>query len=149
MRIRGSRLFLLAVAPVLAAGLLAGPSAGAAAADTCQSWNEGQPANPVRGDSVANSLTGIAAPGLCDVWAVGYAQNNDTNGPIQALIEHWTGGSWAVVTPSPPLNTDTRLFGVSAVSASNIWAVGYTHDTAANLNRTLILHWDGSTWTRR
>jgi hypothetical protein len=149
MRIRGFRLSLLAVAPVLAAGLLAGPSAGTAAADACQNWNEGQPANPVRGDSVANTLTGTAAAGPCDVWAVGYDQDVDTPGSIRALIEHWTGGSWAVVTPSPPLNTNTRLFGVSAVSASNIWAVGYTFDTAANLNRTLILHWDGSTWTRQ
>src|SRR6185312_9476463 len=66
----------------------------------------------------------------------------------RALIEHWTNGSWAV-TPAPPLTSDARLSGVSAASASNVWAVGYTTDATTNLARTLILHWDGTAWTRQ
>ena len=36
-----------------------------------------------------------------------------------------------------------QLYGVAAVSASDAWAVGRTHAF-----RTLIMHWNGTTWTR-
>ena len=49
----------------------------------------------------------------------------------------------------PAAESDARLFGVSAVSASNVWAVGYTTDATTDLAQTLILHWDGSNWTRQ
>ncbi|HEV8223173.1 MAG TPA: PASTA domain-containing protein [Streptosporangiaceae bacterium] len=148
MRAKRFRVAWLAAALVTAGGLVAGPAAGVAAADACQSWNGGQPANPATGTHPVNALTGVAGVAQCDVWAVGYTQDVNTPGSIRALIEHWTGGSWAVST-APPLNSNTRLFGVSAVSATNIWAVGTTTDTAANLTRTLILHWNGSNWTRQ
>jgi hypothetical protein len=35
---------------------------------------------------------------------------------------------------------------VQAVSATNAWAVGSTFDGSAH--RNLVLHWDGSAWTR-
>jgi hypothetical protein len=39
------------------------------------------------------------------------------------------------------------LNGVSADSASDVWAVGY-HQTAVGNRFTLILHWDGTAWTQ-
>ena len=44
--------------------------------------------------------------------------------------------------PSPSPGFNSVLYGVAAISASNIWAVGYAQ------NATLILHWDGTAWTR-
>jgi len=147
MRAKRWGLAWLRAATVAAAGLVTGPAAGVAAADTCQNWSGDQPANPA-GTQVVNTLTGIAAVAQCDVWAVGYTQDVNIDGSNRALIEHWTDGSWAV-TPAPPLRSDARLFGVSAVSASNVWAVGYTTDATTDLAQTLILHWDGTSWTRQ
>jgi len=40
---------------------------------------------------------------------------------------------------------DTVLTGVDALSASDVWAVGYYFD--GGINQPLALHWDGSTWS--
>src|SRR5207244_1495742 len=53
-------------------------------------------------------------------------------------------GAWSVVT-SPNVNgASNYLWGVSAVSASDIWAAGYYGD---NPNQTLTMHFDGAGWT--
>jgi hypothetical protein len=145
MRIRGSRLSLLAVAPVLAAGLLAGPPAGAVTAGACRSWNGSQPVNP--SPNGLNQLESIAAVSACDVWAVGSTDPGNGSGE-QAVIEHWTGGAWAV-SQIPPLAGVSRieLSGVSA-SASGAWAVGDATNSGTGVARTLTLHWDGAHWAR-
>jgi hypothetical protein len=92
-------------------------------------------------------LTGVKALAPNNVWAVG-----ETNvGPIQTLIEHWDGTSWTVI-PSPNPNGGTTngnnlLSGIAAVSATDIWAVGYTTDPTTGLQRTLTEHWDGTRWS--
>jgi hypothetical protein len=144
MRWRCFRLAWLAVAPMLAAGLIAvspAPLAGAVTADACQTWNGSQPVNPASRTSPVDKIASVAAVSACDVWAVGSYQ--DTVADRHALIEHWTGGSWAV-SPTPPTLPPAQLFGVSAVSASNVWAVGQAFDSG----QTLILHWDGGSWAR-
>jgi PASTA domain-containing protein len=145
MRIRGSRLSLLAVAPVLASGLLAGPPAGAVTAGACRSWNGSQPVNP--SPNGLNQLESIAAVSACDVWAAGSTDPGNGSGE-QAVIEHWTGGAWAV-SQIPPLAGVSRieLSGVSA-SASGAWAVGDATDSGTGVARTLTLHWDGAHWAR-
>jgi hypothetical protein len=55
------------------------------------------------------------------------------------LTEHWDGTRWSVV-PSPTGSYDV-LEGVTALSANDIWAVGYTSDASE------ILHWDGTRWS--
>jgi hypothetical protein len=146
MRINSFRLAWLATA--VAAGLVAvppAPLASAATADACQSWNGSQPVSPVTGSGTSNTLAGVAGVSACDVWAVGYTQAGGKN-TSRALIEHWTGGSWAV-SPTPPLDVYTRLADVSAVSASNVWAAGFTTDASDHV-QSLILHWNGIQWTR-
>lgn len=55
-------------------------------------------------------------------------------------------GSWTIVSsPSPNTNLNI-LYGVSAVSANDVWAVGYSDDSSGNIS-TLIEHWDGSQWS--
>ena len=60
------------------------------------------------------------------------------NSPSGPLIAHWNGTAWTI-TPSPAAGT---LTGITARSASDVWAVGYT-----TRPQTLTLHWDGTTWT--
>ena len=92
-------------------------------------------------------LSGVTALAPNNVWAVG-----ETNvGPIQTLIEHWDGTSWSVV-PSPNSNGGSSngnnvLSGIAAVSATDIWAAGYTTDPSTGLQQTLTEHWDGTSWS--
>ncbi len=69
-----------------------------------------------------------------DVWAVGSTAAS-FSAPSKALIEHFDGTSWRVV--AIPSTSGTSLTSVTAVSATDVWAVGSGH----------TLHWDGHTWT--
>jgi hypothetical protein len=61
------------------------------------------------------------------------------------LIEHFDGTSWSVV-PSPNADSGQILFGVAAISDTDVWAVGGRQD-ASGLWHTLAQHWDGSSWS--
>jgi hypothetical protein len=95
-----------------------------------------------------NYLLDIEAVSANDVWAVGYFRSGPGN-PFTQLILHWNGASWTQV-PGP--NTgffDNLLTSVDAVSANDIWAVGYSmqQNAPASQTRTLTIHWDGNTWS--
>ncbi len=77
------------------------------------------PTTPL-GDS---ELDGVAAISPTDAWAVG---DMFKEGAYigQTLIEHWNGTAWAVVT-SPSFANGAQLTAVAALSATDIWAVGY------------------------
>jgi hypothetical protein len=101
-----------------------------------------------------NNLLGVAAVSANDVWVVGYyiiytttTGTRPAHGNIQqTLIEHWDGTAWTVV-PSPNIGTESnQLLGVSALSANNVWAVGYYEDET-HVQRTLTLHWNGTVWS--
>jgi hypothetical protein len=61
------------------------------------------------------------------------------------VIVRWNGKAWKRV-PSPSPGLYDQLFGVTATSASNAWAVGLTQNTAGI--HTLILHWNGKAWSQ-
>ena len=94
--------------------------------------------------TTGNTLSGVAARAGNDVWAVGYVASS--SGSL-TLVEHWDGTAWAVV-PSPDLDMyENRLTGVVALAADDVWAVGwYWNDPDTTYHRTLVEHWDGSTW---
>jgi hypothetical protein len=104
------------------------------------------------GPNEVNWLIGADAVASSDVWAVGYSA---TNPPEQSsrvtLIEHWNGNAWSVIpspNPTPPLSggpVSNELYGVAAVSANNVWAVGHSVDYGAG--QTLIVHWNGTAWS--
>jgi hypothetical protein len=104
------------------------------------------------GPNDVNWLLGADAVASNNVWSVGFSA---TNPPEQSfrrtLIERWNGGSWSVVpspNPTPPLSggpVSNELFGVAAVSANDVWAVGQSVDFGAG--RTLIVHWNGTGWS--
>jgi hypothetical protein len=87
-----------------------------------------------------NHLYSVAAISANDVWAVGSWSNDPTNEFVNTLIEHWNGTQWSVVSSSSPGTTTNILYGVVAISANDVWAVGiYDYST-------LIEHWNGTTW---
>jgi photosystem II stability/assembly factor-like uncharacterized protein len=87
-------------------------------------------------------LDGVTAVSASDVWAVGYDSN--AGGVAQTLTEHWNGSRWSVVTSPNPGSVDNTLFGVAAISASSVWAVGITTSTS---EQPLVEHWNGSHWS--
>jgi hypothetical protein len=91
-----------------------------------------------------NFLSGLTCVSTSDCWAVGYASTS-TGSVTQTLVERWDGASWTIVTSANTLSQTTSiLYGVTCVSASNCWAVGYSFN-GANY-QTLVERWDGTSW---
>jgi hypothetical protein len=100
-------------------------------------WNFVPDDNNLSGDVRLNSVTTLAAD---NAWAVGVL--GDGLGFYGILIQHWDGARWRTVESTTPLDsTDSGLFGVAAVAADDIWAVG------RNQGAPLSQHWDGAHWT--
>jgi Phosphoesterase family len=95
--------------------------------------------------SQANSLDGVAALPDGTAWAVGiYTQASGHAG--RALTEHWDGHRWAIVPAANPGSQDDMLYGVTAVSDHDVWAVG-TDSGADGFFHPLIEHWNGRRWS--
>ncbi len=105
------------------------------------SWSVVASPNPTTNGSF---FYAVAAVSVNDVWAVGFYYNNSF--APQTLVEHWNGTSWSVVS-SPNVGTGDSLFGVAAVSANDVWAVGYYANGGSGVTRTLVEHWNGSSWS--
>ena len=91
-------------------------------------------------DTQFNELRGVAALSANDVWAVGYRGGTKSETPIETFILHWNGTTWTqVASPNIPAGAN-QLFGITAISANDIWAVGSV------AGAPLALHWNGSTW---
>src|SRR5438874_5153729 len=91
-----------------------------------------------------NYLYGIDALSSGDAWAVGYYDL--PNNASQTLIEHWNGAQWTVYPSPNPGGYQNKLYGVAALAADDVWAVGdYALDTMSYAH-ALVLHWDGNSW---
>jgi len=99
---------------------------------------------PSPNGSSTSNLSAVAAVSANDVWAVGSSGNQRSG--AQTLIEHWNGSSWSVVTSPNPGSIYNTLYGVTVISAANVWAVGYYVNTTG-VTQTLIEHWNGSIWS--
>jgi hypothetical protein len=80
----------------------------------------------------------VVAVSANNVWAVGAAAPEGAN----ALVEHWDGTSWSIVSNSVIAGAG-RLSSVSADAANDVWAVGEAGNGGAPL-----LHFNGTTWNQ-
>jgi hypothetical protein len=98
-----------------------------------------------------NFLYGVTCVSASDCWAAGFSQSVvGTSNINQTLIERWDGTAWAIVSsPNTLAALDNYLDGVTCVSASNCWAVGYyfVNGLVSPVYQTLIERWDGTSWT--
>lgn len=109
--------------------------------------------NPLPPGATAASFDALSViPGSSQLWATGsvrYGTPPDGGrGYFQPLIERWNGNAWQI-SASPVLPSGAlagELYGVVALSTTNAWAVG-NYTASDHTIRTLIAHWDGSTWT--
>jgi hypothetical protein len=133
--------YVLAFALVLIAGgsqATAGVSARIIPAVKCNWVPKLSPA-----PGASSIFSGVTTVSTNDAWAVGSYVN--ANGVTQTLIEQWNGTQWQVV-PSPNVGTgNNSLSGVTALSANDIWAVGF-YINAKGVTQTLIEQWNGTQW---
>jgi hypothetical protein len=102
------------------------------------------------GATVADTLTAVTAIAANNVWAVGQATDTVSGSflPYRTVVEHFDGTSWTLVT-APSVFGHPSLTGVSAVSASDVWAVGSgwsDQATGVPVAKPIYLHFTGSTW---
>lgn len=121
---------------------MAQPASNTAIAQSCPySWNIANSESP---GTVANELREVAAVADDDIWAVGLYQNNTIP---RTLIEHYDGTAWTTIA-SPNVGNDYNVLeGVIAIAADDVWAVGSYIDANTGVERSLILHYDGTDWT--
>ncbi len=101
------------------------------------SWTRLSSPNP---GTKSSGLAGVDVLSPTDVWAVGSFERKRHE---LTLVEHWDGTRWAqVASPSP--RGESRLTAVTAISASDIWAVG---ERTLHGRTTLIEHYDGKRWS--
>ena len=100
--------------------------------------------SPNTSPSYNNYLYSVTCVNASACWATGYYVNASPN-YLQTLIEKWNGASWSIVSsPNTSMTQNNVLEGVTCVSASDCWAVGYYLNS---YNQTLIEQWNGTSWS--
>jgi len=92
-----------------------------------------------------SALNGITAFAPNNIYAVGYQPAS--NGAVLALVEHFDGSAWSVVSTPETESNGVVLTAVTASSANDVWAVGDSTDEATESVQTLVEHFDGTRWT--
>lgn len=125
-------LWLAAVCVVLVT-----PVIDATAAVTCgDTWSVSE-----RGDFQAYWWD-IAVADKNHAWAVGVDVND------APLVVGWDGSAWSNVTPAQMPSSSSLVRAVRATEPTNVWIGGSYFDRAAQTNRALIMHWNGTSWTQ-
>ena len=88
----------------------------------------------------------VYAVASSDVWATG--QYTASNGSIQPLFEHWDGAAWSVASEGAGTRKSGGImYRLSALSPTDIWAVGYRGTPRFGSFLPLAEHWNGTAWT--
>lgn len=82
-----------------------------------------------------------------DAWAVGWS-GSASSFDDRNVAMHWDGAGWTIVpTPQPGGDQIDRLLAVDAAGPNDVWAVGLYSPNPVVEDHSLILHWNGSSWT--
>src|ERR1700733_2128881 len=125
----------MGIAAFAGASVLVGPAALAATGWTVETI-------PQTGNNA--QLNAAFARTNTDAWAVGqqFGAAGQTPPPV---TYHWNGTAWSLVT-TPSLGVNASLMGVSASTASDAWAVGFSV-LGRHQDSTLLEHWNGNAWS--
>jgi hypothetical protein len=98
----------------------------------------------------SESLTSVSALGPDDIWAAGSVGIEPPCDCIVPFIEHFDGTKWnlsgVLLNANSPGNFQF-LQGISSISDSDVWAVGYESLNGALNGSAQIFHFDGVHWT--
>jgi hypothetical protein len=95
-----------------------------------------------------STLQAVHAISANDVWAVGTGLGAD-GGTTRNLALHWNGTAWTQVTV-PDVGNSTNpnnLYGITALSSSDVYAVGSATGGSLGVPQALIEHWNGTAWS--
>jgi hypothetical protein len=81
-----------------------------------------------------------------DAWAVGTQFGAAGQTPPPPVAYHRNGSAWSL-TPTPSFGVNAGLNAVSASSATDAWAVGFTLPSGYRVRQPLYEHWNGSAWS--
>jgi hypothetical protein len=98
--------------------------------------------------SLGNALSGVTATSASNAWAAGDSCTNVACTFSHTLILHWNGTVWSQAKSPNPSSAANVLSAVTATSASNAWAAGYYDNNSTGARDTLILHWNGVSWSK-
>ena len=112
------------------------------------SWTQVTPSPALPPGASASYLAGVAASSASNAWAVGSYQIGGQ--AHQMLMVNWNGTSWEEVTSPNPggFTHSSRLTSVTVLSANDAWAAGYYRSAKFAGTHTLIMHWNGTTWSQ-
>jgi hypothetical protein len=122
---------------------------GAVSYNLFEHWNGTSWTPTFINDPTFEALTGVSEDAIDDAWAVGWV-SPEGDGSNGTLAIHWNGTKWSgVATPANLGEGPNQLNAVVALAPDNAWAVGYSTPGLAGQSATLtlILHWDGTTWS--
>lgn len=87
-------------------------------------------------------LSGLVATSF-DVWLDGYDG-------LGGIIAYYQGGQWHTWGGSIVGKLSPALYAIGMTSDSDVWAIGsnYSHDASGDHTEALVLHYEGSQWTR-
>ena len=91
-----------------------------------------------------NSLLGVSELPSGSTWAVGYYVNAEYQ--QQTLVQHYDGTNWSVIPSPSPGGRQNILYGVSALSDTDVWAVGADQDSSG-VWHSLAENWNGKAWS--
>ena len=107
-------------------------------------WTKVPSPNP---SPILSGLQAVDTRSPTDAWAVGAAAYVDEHVETARTVTlHWDGATWSVVPSPNPSDVDNELFGVSAVSTDEAWAVGYAQNDD-EIDATFAMRWDGASWS--
>jgi hypothetical protein len=92
------------------------------------------------------NFVGVSCVSLTSCAAVGLISLTDST--FATLAEFWDGANWTQTRTPNPGTTENDLFSVSCTTGTNCVAVGGYVNNANSKDRTLILNWDGTRWSR-
>ncbi len=111
-------------------------------------------ASPNPSGTTSNNLELLSASSASDIWAIGdISSANSSSGEFETLMEHFNGFSWSVVSsPVPTGSLLNDVDGLSVISPSDAWAVGWSVSAGSSksiaiVQRTLIEHFNGFSWS--
>jgi hypothetical protein len=105
----------------------------------------------LQGIVVAETLTSISALSPTDIWAAGYIGIEPPCGCIVPFVEHFDGTNWnlsgVLLTANSPGHFQL-MQGISAISDTDVWAVGFISIGGGLNGAAQTFHFDGAQWTQ-
>jgi hypothetical protein len=89
------------------------------------------------------SLADVDASSADNVWAVG--EFIGAGSLLRTLTMRWNGSEWAIVPSPNPMENQSALKGITVLSASEAWAVGFHSQEGMGLS--LTMRWNGANWS--